>query len=93
MGETRPAIRPGRRQESSTVARENTAAPTKIQGLAEATTETLSRFRTTTGARAQPASHPRSKPTGIPAAASSSAWLRRMRRNCRGVVPMVFSSP
>ena len=40
-----------------------------------------------------PSSQPSSSPTGMPARDSMSACARMTRRSCRGVVPMVFSSP
>ena len=70
-----PAMRPGLRQESSTVTRENPAAPTKIKGFAEATLTTPFSWATITGVSRPPTSQPITSPSGMPARDSVSAWL------------------
>ena len=92
-GDTRPAIRPGRRQEMSTVMRAKRAAPTKRAGLALTTGATPLRRAVMTGTSAPPSSQPRNRPTGMPAALRASAWMRMMRRSWRGVVPMALRRP
>ena len=93
MGETLAAMRPGRRQERNTVIRAKSALPMNSLGSAEVTAATLLSRAVTTGVSTPPSSQPSSSPTGMPARDSMSACARMMRRSCRGVVPMVFSSP
>ena len=88
-----PAMRPGFRQESSTVTRENSAAPMKITGLTEVMGTTPFSCDTMAGVSWPPINQPSTSPRGMPARDNVSACWRMIRRSCRGVVPMVFSRP
>ena len=92
-GDTRAAMRPGRRQDMSTVTRAKAAEKTNIQGLTDTTVTTALSWETITGTSRLPTAQPSSSPRGMPAADRLRAWMRMMRFSCLGVVPMVFSSP
>ena len=94
-GETFAAILPGREQDSKTVISANRADAKKINGeVLTVETPTPKVVRAiTTGVRDAPKPYPNSNPIGMPTTHRNSACWRMMRRNCRGVTPMVFSKP
>ena len=92
-GETLAAIRPGCRQEISTVSSAKAAETTKIQGLTEVIGIIPLSRATITGVSCPPISQPITSPMGIPTAERVRACRRMIRRSCRGVVPMVFRRP
>ena len=94
-GETFAAIRPGRPQESSTVATANSADAAKIRGELLTSVCIVSRLvlARTTGTRQDPTSQPAISPSGQPTPHSRRACCRMIRRSCLGVTPMVFRRP
>jgi hypothetical protein len=94
-GDTFAAILPGFAVLIKTVASANRTLPAKIRGSAVVRTNPAppSDCASISGTSAQPVSHPRISPRGIPIQDKKSACLRMIVRICLPVVPIVFNRP